>query len=152
MDRAFQQYESGSFESASNALFAYTAYLDANEGRLASFRDYGAVDLKGNDVPFPVSRDIPATQLAPRSMLACMMIYTGNTNEALRHLSRAYKYHLQMWARAQSSPVQRADYVQFLLDARAKIDVKAGAAWKAQYGLDTNTVNGIVAEWSKSND
>lgn len=147
MQRAFSAYSHDPFESASNALQTYTAYLDANEQRIASYRDHDALDLNGNDVPFPVSRDIPLTQFSPHSMLACMMIYSGNTNKALHHLSRAYPYHVQIWTRAQKPPVEKKDFVWFLLDGRDKIDAKAGAAWKAKFELDTNIVTGIVAAW-----
>ena len=147
MQRAFFAYAHDPFESASNALQAYAAYLDANEQRIASYRDHDAVDLNGKDVPFPVSRDIPLTQFSPHSMLACMMIYSGNTNEALNHLSRAYPYHVQIWTRAQKPPVARNDFVRFVLDGRDKIDAKTGAAWKEKFELDTNVVNGILAAW-----
>jgi len=89
-----------------------------HSGGGVSFRDYNAVDLNGKDVPFPVSRDIPATHLVPRSMLVCLMIYSGNTNEALRQLSYAYKYHMQLGTGAHRSPVPRADFLQFILNAR----------------------------------
>jgi hypothetical protein len=152
MHQAFLEYAQGSFESASNSLQRFAVYLDANEQCIASYRDYDAVDLNGKEVPFPVSRDIPVTQFAPHSMLACMMIYSGNTNEALRHLSRAYQYHVQIWTRSQKSPVSRSDFVQFILDGREKIDAKTGAAWKTRFQLDTNTVSGIAAAWRRKND
>ncbi len=152
MNDAFLAYAHGSFQAASNSLQRYTDYLDANERRIASYRDYDAVDLKGSDVPFPVVRDIPVAQLVPHSMLACMMMYSGHTNEALRHLSRAYQYHVQIWTRSQKSPVSRADFVHFILDSRERIDAKVGAAWKTRLQLDTNTVHGIAAAWSSKND
>jgi hypothetical protein len=144
---AFLEYAHGSFESATNALLSYSAYLDANEKRIASYRDYDAVDLNGQDVPFPVSRNIPVTQFSPHSMLACMMMYSGNTNAAMYHLSRAYPYHVQIWARAQKQPVTKADFVRFLLDGRDKIDAKTGAEWKMRFSLDTNIVAEISASW-----
>ncbi len=150
-DQAFLRYAIGSFEAATNALMKYAAFLDANELRIASFRDVKAHDLKGRHVPFPLSRDIPAINLSAHSMLACMMIYSGNTNEAIIHLSRAYKAHVQGRLNTSRQPVSRADFVGFILDAREKIDSKAGAAWKARYSLDTNIANGIAAEWRRKN-
>jgi len=149
MHQAFQEYGNGSFGSASNALQTYVAYLDANEQRIAGYRDYDAKDLNGNDVPFPVSRDLPVMQLVPHSMLVCMMVYAGNTNEAVSHLSRAYDYHTRIWTRTKRSPVPRAEFLQFILDGRDKIDSKAGAAWKAQIVLHTNVVSGISAAWMR---
>jgi hypothetical protein len=151
MHRAFLEYAHGSFDSASNALKEFTAFLDVNEKRISSYRDYDAVDLNGKKVPFPVSRNVPVTQFTPHSMLACMMIYSGNTNEALRHLSRAYNYHVQIFTHAQRKPVSRAQFVEFILDGRDKIDSKTGAEWKSHFTVDTNIVDGIVSAWIERN-
>ena len=144
MRQAFLDYTYSSFDSATNTLQTYVAYLDANEQRIASYRDYNAIDLNGKAVPFAVSRDIPVMQLSAHSMLACMMIHSGNTNETLLHLSSAYRYHAQISARVQRSPVPRADFVQFILGAREKLDTDPVAAWKSQFPLNTNTINGII--------
>jgi hypothetical protein len=106
MDLAFEQYAQGSFESASNALMVYTAYLDSQEQRIASFRDGRAVDLTGKELDFTMSRDVPVMQLVPHSMLAVMMVYAGDTNRALLHFSRAYKAHVQ--SRTKARDVARA--------------------------------------------
>ena len=145
--QAFSEYTRGSFESASNALMTYTAYLDANEIQITSHREDVDVDLNGNELSFSLNRNIAVTQFSPHSMLACMMIYSANTNAALHHLSRAYPYHVQIWARAQQSPVSRKEFVQFVLDGREKIDAKTGAAWKTLFRFDSNVVDGITAAW-----
>jgi hypothetical protein len=145
--KAFLEYTGGSFESATNALLLYVTYLDANEPLIAAYKDYDAIDLNGQDVPFPVRRYIPVTQFTPHSMLACMMMYSGNTHAAIYHLSRAYPYHVEIWERAQKPPMTKEDFVQFLLDVRDKIDAKTGAKWKMRFTLDTNTVAEISASW-----
>lgn len=125
MSRAYKSYQRDSFEVATNVLSKYIRFLEAQPP--AVYR----------------SRDVSRLSYIAHANLAYMLLCSGDAEGAGVNLNRAYAYHKKLVNKAQMDPVTRTEFVDYIIKGVEKVDAKAGAAWKAAYAVDTNTVERV---------
>jgi hypothetical protein len=131
---ALQEYASGSFGGATNALLAEVNYLNGHRDTLLPFL---RVDM------------MLRTSYA---RLAMLFLHLGDVDRANHYLSECHRLFIGDKEGHPAQAMSRGEFVDFIIEWMSTIDRKTGARWKDDIRLDPAAVEELRSRSSKQDE